>query len=222
MTNRLTEFFMCNENYHLEHHLFPRVPWYNLKQLHGELHQQLLDRDSPVVHSYFEFVCEFVRKSWDRAAPSAGADNVAETAAEMGNTVSGLKSGFCGVAKVSGFPGLRLFALRFLKWGVSGYEATSRDGEMEPPPLAPGNRLMRHELLLCLLGLYTSIVLIIRAGILDTTTIQAVGFTSAYFGFAMAIERSSIRGGRRHDCFPDSFLFSGTSSRWHGLCQQSA
>jgi fatty acid desaturase len=67
LTNRITEFFMCNENYHLEHHLFPRVPWYNLKQLHGELRQQLVDRDAPFVHSYFEFVCEFVRKSWGRS-----------------------------------------------------------------------------------------------------------------------------------------------------------
>ena len=26
LTNRLTAFFMCNENYHLEHHLYPGVP----------------------------------------------------------------------------------------------------------------------------------------------------------------------------------------------------
>ncbi len=67
LTNRVTEFFMCNENYHLEHHLFPRVPWHNLKRLHGEIRPQLLDRQAPFVHSYFEFVCEFVRKSWARS-----------------------------------------------------------------------------------------------------------------------------------------------------------
>ena len=67
LTNRVTEFFMCNENYHLEHHLFPRVPWYNLKRLHGELKEQLVQRDAPFVRSYFEFVCEFARKSWERS-----------------------------------------------------------------------------------------------------------------------------------------------------------
>jgi len=25
---------MCNLNYHVEHHLFPDVPWYNLKKVH--------------------------------------------------------------------------------------------------------------------------------------------------------------------------------------------
>ena len=67
LTNRVTEFFMCNENYHLEHHLFPRVPWYNLKPLHRELLPQLEAREAPFVHSYFEFVREFARKSWERS-----------------------------------------------------------------------------------------------------------------------------------------------------------
>lgn len=67
LTNRLTEFFMCNENYHLEHHLFPRVPWYNLKRLHFEIKDQLRGRQAPFVRSYFEFVCEFIKKSWQRS-----------------------------------------------------------------------------------------------------------------------------------------------------------
>lgn len=67
LTNRLTEFFMCNENYHLEHHLFPRVPWYNLKRLHFEIKDQLQGRRAPFVRSYFEFICEFGRKSWQRS-----------------------------------------------------------------------------------------------------------------------------------------------------------
>jgi fatty acid desaturase len=77
LTNRVTEFFICNENYHLEHHLFPRVPWYNLKQLHGAVGQQLVDRDAPFVHSYVEFVCEFVRKSWSRSPLGRGGNDVA-------------------------------------------------------------------------------------------------------------------------------------------------
>ncbi len=67
LTNRVTEFFMCNENYHLEHHLFPRVPWYHLKHLHLEIKDQLVDRKAPFVRSYFEFVREFIRKSWARS-----------------------------------------------------------------------------------------------------------------------------------------------------------
>jgi fatty acid desaturase len=67
LTNPVTEFFMCNENYHLEHHLFPRVPWYHLKRLHQAIKGQLTDREAPFVKSYFEFVCEFTRKSWQRS-----------------------------------------------------------------------------------------------------------------------------------------------------------
>jgi len=67
LTNRLTEFFMCNENYHLEHHLFPSVPWYNLKRLHFEIEDQLRGRQAPFVRSYFEFACKFIKKSWQRS-----------------------------------------------------------------------------------------------------------------------------------------------------------
>ncbi len=67
LTNPITEFFMCNENYHLEHHLFPRVPWYNLRRLHLAINDQLVEREAPFVRSYFEFVREFIRKSWQRS-----------------------------------------------------------------------------------------------------------------------------------------------------------
>ncbi len=67
VTNPVTQFFMCNENFHLEHHLFPRVPWYNLKRLHSEINDQLTQREAPFVRSYFQFVCEFIQKSWQRS-----------------------------------------------------------------------------------------------------------------------------------------------------------
>jgi fatty acid desaturase len=60
LTNPVTRFFMCNENYHLEHHLYPRVPWYNLPRLHTELNQELIDRGAPFIPSYFFFVREFI------------------------------------------------------------------------------------------------------------------------------------------------------------------
>jgi fatty acid desaturase len=67
LTNPVTAFFMCNENYHLEHHLYPGVPWYNLKRLHGALAAELAVRGAPYIGSYFAFVCEFVAGSWRRS-----------------------------------------------------------------------------------------------------------------------------------------------------------
>jgi fatty acid desaturase len=66
LTNPLTRFFMCNENYHLEHHLYPGVPWYNLPSLHRELRPALEACGAPFIRSYFSFVQEFVIGSWRR------------------------------------------------------------------------------------------------------------------------------------------------------------
>lgn len=50
-------FFPLNIGYHLEHHLFPRVPWYNLRRLRRALLEQVPEyaaRSEPVtVRSYF-------------------------------------------------------------------------------------------------------------------------------------------------------------------------
>jgi fatty acid desaturase len=67
LTNRVTAFFMCNENYHLEHHLYPGIPWYNLPRVHRELRADLEARKAPFIHSYFAFVCEFIMKSLRRS-----------------------------------------------------------------------------------------------------------------------------------------------------------
>jgi fatty acid desaturase len=66
LTNRVTAFFMCNENYHLEHHLYPGVPWYNLPRLHGELREDLVARGAPYIRSYFAFVRDFAVASFRR------------------------------------------------------------------------------------------------------------------------------------------------------------
>jgi len=39
-STRLLSFFNCNLNYHLEHHLFPGVPWYNLPKVHALLQDE--------------------------------------------------------------------------------------------------------------------------------------------------------------------------------------
>lgn len=70
LTNRVTTFFMCNENFHLEHHLYPRVPWYNLPALHARLRGDLEAERAVFIPSYASFVGEFVRATFTRA-PSA-------------------------------------------------------------------------------------------------------------------------------------------------------
>lgn len=60
LTGPVVAFFMCNENYHLEHHLYPGVPWYRLPQVHAALRQELVARGAPYIGSYSAFVKEFV------------------------------------------------------------------------------------------------------------------------------------------------------------------
>lgn len=67
LTNRVTAFFMCNENYHLEHHLYPGVPWYHLPRLHAALREDLIARGAPYIGSYFAFVREFMAGSLRRS-----------------------------------------------------------------------------------------------------------------------------------------------------------
>jgi fatty acid desaturase len=67
LTNPVTAFFMCNENYHLEHHLYPSIPWYNLPRLHRLLRDELVARGAPFINSYFAFVREFFVKSLRRS-----------------------------------------------------------------------------------------------------------------------------------------------------------
>jgi len=58
--NPVSRFFMCNENFHLEHHLYPGVPWYNLPRLHAALGPQLLERGAPFINGYVSFVAAFI------------------------------------------------------------------------------------------------------------------------------------------------------------------
>ncbi len=67
LTSRLVRFFMCNENYHLEHHLHPGVPWHELPKLHASLKPELVRRGAPFIDSYAAFVGEFVRDSLRRS-----------------------------------------------------------------------------------------------------------------------------------------------------------
>ncbi len=67
LSNPVTRFFMCNENYHLEHHLYPGVPWYNLPRLHRLLRAELAAQGAPYIPSYLSFVRDFVVGSLRRS-----------------------------------------------------------------------------------------------------------------------------------------------------------
>jgi fatty acid desaturase len=66
LTNGLVRFFMCNENFHLEHHLYPGIPWYRLPAAHSLLEPELRRRGAPFISSYSSFVMEFIRYSFQR------------------------------------------------------------------------------------------------------------------------------------------------------------
>lgn len=66
LTGPVVRFFMCNENYHLEHHLFPGIPWYRLSSAHQILGPELRERGAPFIKSYSSFVGQFIRHSIER------------------------------------------------------------------------------------------------------------------------------------------------------------
>jgi fatty acid desaturase len=58
----VVRFFLINENFHLEHHLFPGVPGYHLGLLYELLHPHLPRR--VLCPSYFSFLLTFLRQAW--------------------------------------------------------------------------------------------------------------------------------------------------------------
>ena len=60
-SNRLVTFLWCGLNYHLDHHLFPHVPGYNLPALHHHLRPALLERGAPVFDSYLAVMLAALR-----------------------------------------------------------------------------------------------------------------------------------------------------------------
>ncbi len=73
LTGPVVRFFMCNENYHLEHHLYPGIPWYRLASAHRLMEPELRQRGAPFIRSYTAFVMQFIHHSfkrgpWNRAS----------------------------------------------------------------------------------------------------------------------------------------------------------
>jgi fatty acid desaturase len=59
LPNRVLQFFLINENYHLEHHLFPEVPSYHLAELHQTIWPKL--PRAVAGKSYLAFLAAFLR-----------------------------------------------------------------------------------------------------------------------------------------------------------------
>jgi fatty acid desaturase len=67
VSNPLVSFFMCNLNYHIEHHLFMAIPWYNLRKLHRLLQDEYKTTNAQVYKSYTRFLIDlgkFIVHAW--------------------------------------------------------------------------------------------------------------------------------------------------------------
>lgn len=70
VSNPFVRFMMCNLNYHLEHHLFAGIPWYNLPKVHQLLQEEYRQAGSSVYSSYSEFLKDFFRTTWQGVIPN--------------------------------------------------------------------------------------------------------------------------------------------------------
>ncbi len=60
-SNPVYSYFNIHLNYHLEHHLFPRVPWYNLPRLHRLLLPEYRKAGASIYNSYLAFMYDALR-----------------------------------------------------------------------------------------------------------------------------------------------------------------
>jgi len=60
-SNRVVSFLMVNLNYHLEHHLCPGIPWYNLPKMHALLQDEYRRAGSFIYKSYLRFLWDALR-----------------------------------------------------------------------------------------------------------------------------------------------------------------
>ena len=61
LSNPVVSFLMCNLNFHLEHHLFPGIPWYNLPKAHAVLSEAYRRDDAHIERSYILYALRALR-----------------------------------------------------------------------------------------------------------------------------------------------------------------
>ena len=78
-SNHLVSFFMCNLNYHLEHHIYPAVPWYDIPRLHNLLLEDFRKAGASIYSSYFLYLKDVLKalfrktqNSYLKSAPPQG------------------------------------------------------------------------------------------------------------------------------------------------------
>lgn len=75
-SNRLLSFLNINLNYHLEHHLFPAMPWYNLPRLHALLQDEYREAGASIYRSYLRFLRDAWRTGVHGLAPDRGGSRI--------------------------------------------------------------------------------------------------------------------------------------------------
>ena len=68
-SNGIYSFFNINLNYHIEHHLFPGIPWYNLPKLHRLLLPEYRAANASIYSSYFAFAWDALKLGIHGRAP---------------------------------------------------------------------------------------------------------------------------------------------------------
>jgi len=61
VSNPFIAFFFNNQNHHLEHHLFPGVPWNNLGKVHQLMKPIYAKRDASITKGYLQWVADALR-----------------------------------------------------------------------------------------------------------------------------------------------------------------
>lgn len=79
ISNPVNAFFWNNINWHIGHHVYPTVPWYNLKELHDLLEPQIRESGAPVDKSYIAVYLDALRRGPESPAQLEGV--IAERAA---------------------------------------------------------------------------------------------------------------------------------------------
>jgi len=63
ITSRFFRFFYMDMNFHIEHHLYPQVPFFSLEQVNQEISDQLPDPDPGLLKTHLELFSVVVRRT---------------------------------------------------------------------------------------------------------------------------------------------------------------